>query len=253
MESSNEPTLRAPPLAAAAATFRQSSERSPRGWSAGGLWRSLHALQTAASLSRLISGRRANALLFAVTLVELVVLFRLTPAFTLVDWIYLSQNVLVLAIALTRRDAVAQDKSWAASLAVVISYAYPYAQVIYLNSMDGYVAWPAGGLVLVTLAAFLSLAALLSIGRLFGVRPALRGLATNGPYRLVRHPMYLAYVIADIGYQLQEWNVGTVLIVAAGWAALAYRIHAEERMLALHSGWAAYIGRARYRLVPKLW
>jgi protein-S-isoprenylcysteine O-methyltransferase Ste14 len=81
----------------------------------------------------------------------------------------------------------------------------------------------------------------------------LRGLATNGPYRLVRHPTYLAYFIADIGYQLQEWNIGTVLIVAAGWAALIYRIQAEERMLSLHSGWVAYAGRTPFRLVPGLW
>jgi protein-S-isoprenylcysteine O-methyltransferase Ste14 len=210
-------------------------------------------LRRLTSLSQTISGWRSNLLLFAVTLVELVILLRLTTTFTMVDWIYLSQNVLVLGISLTRRRAAAHDQSWPATLAVGISYIYPYAQVIYLNSKEGYVAWPAGGVALVTLSAFLSLAALLSIGKLFGVRPALRGLATHGPYRLVRHPMYLAYFIADIGYQLQEWNVGTVLIAAAGWASLVYRIHAEERMLSRHPDWVAYVGRAPYRLVPGLW
>jgi protein-S-isoprenylcysteine O-methyltransferase Ste14 len=119
--------------------------------------------------------------------------------------------------------------------------------------MDGYVAWPAGGFVLVIFSALLSLSALLSMRRLFGVRPALRGLTTNGPYRLVRHPMYLAYFVADIGYLLEEWNVGAVLIAAAGWASLFYRIYAEERVLSLHPDWAAYVGRAPYRLVPGLW
>ena len=136
---------------------------------------------------------------------------------------------------------------------MAVSYAYPYAQVIYLNSVDGYVAWPTGGIVLVTASAFLSLAALLSIGRRFGVRPALRGLAVGGAYRLVRHPMYLAYLIGDVGYELQEWNLGTLLIVAAGWASLVYRIQAEERMLSLHPDWVAYAGRTPYRLVPGLW
>jgi len=105
----------------------------------------------------------------------------------------------------------------------------------------------------VTLSAFLSLTALISIGKLFGVRPAMRGLAIKGPYRLVRHPMYLAYFLADIGYQLQEWNVGTVLIAAAGWASLVYRIFAEERMLSRHPDWVAYVGRVRHRLIPGLW
>jgi protein-S-isoprenylcysteine O-methyltransferase Ste14 len=113
--------------------------------------------------------------------------------------------------------------------------------------------WPDGGLVLVILAAGLSLASLLTLGRRFGVRPALRGLETGGPYRLVRHPMYLAYLIADIGYNLQEWNAGTVLLVLAGWTSLVYRIRAEERVLARDGGWPAYAATVRYRLVPGVW
>jgi protein-S-isoprenylcysteine O-methyltransferase Ste14 len=231
---------------------QQTSEHSPRRQSewGGGTVRSLRRLTSA---SQMIGGWRSNFLLFAVTLVELVVLLRLTTTFTVVDWIYLSQNILVLGISLTRRRPIAQDQSWPTSLAVAVSYSYPYAQVIYLNSMPGYVAWPAAGAVLVTLSAFLSLSALLSIGKLFGVRPAMRGLTVKGPYRLVRHPMYLAYFVADIGYQLQEWNMGTVAIVAAGWASLVYRIYAEERMLSLHPDWAAYVGRVRRRLIPGVW
>ena len=202
----------------------------------------------------LISSRRfADFLLFGVTSTELVLLFQLTPTFTITDWIYVSQHLLVLAIALTRRPPVAQDHSLPASAAVIVAYAYPYAQVLYLQRMPGDPAWPEGGLTLVTVAAVLSLASLLTLGRWFGIRPALRGLATEGPYRFVRHPMYLAYVLADIGYNLQEWNFGTVLLVMSGWASLLYRIHAEERVLAQHKSWPVYITHVRYRLIPGLW
>ena len=177
----------------------------------------------------------------------------MTSTFTLVDWIYVSQHLLVLGIALTRRPPQAQDHSLAASAAVVVAYAYPYAQVAYLRWVPGDPAWAEGGLVLVTLAACLSAASLITMRRWFGVRPALRGLATTGPYRLVRHPMYLAYLIADIGYNLQEWNTGTALLVAAGWLSLLYRIHAEERILFLHADWPSYAARVRYRLVPGVW
>jgi len=201
-----------------------------------------------------ISGRRlGDFLLFGVTSVEFVLLFFLTPFFTIVDWIYVLQHLLVLGIALTRRPPEVQDHSLRSSAAVVIAYAYPYAQVVYLQWVPGEPAWPLGGLVLVTLAAFLSIASLLSLGRRFGVFPALRGLMTKGPYRLVRHPMYLAYVIADIGYNVQEWNVGTALLVMAGWIALAYRIHAEERVLSQDAGWSNYIASVRHRLIPGLW
>ena len=138
-------------------------------------------------------------------------------------------------------------------MAVAVAYAYPYAQVIYLRWSPGYVASPTAGLVLVTLAAGLSLVSLLTMGRLFGVRPALRGLATNGPYRFVRHPMYLSYLLADIGYNLQEWNFVTLLLVLVGWMSLVYRIHAEERVLSQHAKWPAYVALARYRLFPGIW
>ena len=208
---------------------------------------------TECDVRKMFSSRNSNILLFVVTLVELVFLLRLLPTFTLVDWIYVAEHLLVLGISLTRRRPVAQDHSLPASLAVAIAYIYPYAQVIWLDSMEGHIEWPVGGLVLEALSACLSLAALLSIGRLFGVRPALRGLATNGPYSLVRHPMYLAYLIADTGYQFQEWNIGTLLLVAAGWASLVYRIVAEERMLSLDPNWVAYVRNVPYRLVPRLW
>jgi protein-S-isoprenylcysteine O-methyltransferase Ste14 len=109
------------------------------------------------------------------------------------------------------------------------------------------------GRVLVVVAACLSFASLLTLGRRFGVRPALRALVQSGPYRFLRHPIYLAYVLADIGYNLVGWNGGTVLMVLAGWAALVYRIRAEERVLAGDPGWAAYAARVRYRLLPGIW
>jgi protein-S-isoprenylcysteine O-methyltransferase Ste14 len=199
-------------------------------------------------------GRRfADLLLFCVTLAELVILFLLTPTFTITDWIYVLQHFIVLAIAVMRPRPKVWDYSVASSVAVGIAYVYPYAQVIYLRWSPGYVTSPTAGLVLVTLAAGLSLVSLLTMGRLFGIRPALRGLVTTGPYKLVRHPIYLSYVIGDIGYNLQEWNFITLLLVLIGWMSLIYRIYAEERLLSQHAEWPAYVTSVRYRLLPGLW
>src|SRR6058998_2010495 len=199
-------------------------------------------------------GRRfGDLLLFGVTATELVILFLLTPTFTITDWIYVLQHLIVLGIAITRPSAKMRDYSVGSSIAVGVAYVYPYAQVIYLRWSPGQVASPTTGLVLVMLAAGLSLVSLLTMGRLFGVRPALRGLVTNGPYRFLRHPMYLSYVLADIGYNLQEWNSVTLLLVLIGWASLVYRIQAEERVLSQHPEWSAYVALVRYRLFPCLW
>src|SRR2546422_4537121 len=201
-----------------------------------------------------LSGRRfADFLLFGVTSAELAILFILTPTFTITDWIYVLQHMVVLGIAFTRRSPKAQDRSLVSSTAVVVAYGYSYAQVIYLSRIPGDPAWPAGGLVMVMLAAGLSLASPLALGRLFGIQPGLRGLVTRGPYPIVRHPMYLAYIIGDIGYNLQEWNFGTALLMMAGWVSLLYRIHAEERILSQDARWPKYVALVRYRLLPGLW
>jgi protein-S-isoprenylcysteine O-methyltransferase Ste14 len=199
-------------------------------------------------------GRRfADLLLFSVTCTELIILFLLTPTFEVVDWIYVTQHLMVLGIALTRPRPRVRDDSIDSLAAVTVAYAYPYAQVIYLRWSPGDEAWPEAGLVLVILAAALSLVSLLSLGRRFGIRPALRSLAKNGPYKFIRHPMYLSYILADIGYNLEEWNSVTLLLVLLGWVSLVYRIYLEERVLSHDPQWPAYAASTRYRLVPGLW
>jgi protein-S-isoprenylcysteine O-methyltransferase Ste14 len=194
-----------------------------------------------------------DVVLCGVTLVELSLLVFLTPIFTALDWIYALQHVIVFGVALTRRPPRAQDFSWLSTLACIVAYTYPYAQILYLGIVSGSSAWPQLGYILVVVAAGVSLASLLTLGRWFGIRPALRGLAQTGPYRLVRHPLYLAYLLADVGFNCAEWNGGTVLLTAVGWASLLYRIRAEERILAQDVGWVAYVRAVRFRLLPGLW
>ena len=195
----------------------------------------------------------ADFVLLVVTLVELAFLLIVVPRFTPTDWIYVAQHLLVLGIALTREPPRAQDRSPASYVAVVVSYAYPYAQVTLLRWGTGYLVWPTVGVALVTVAAGLSLWSLLTLGRGFGLRPALRRLVTTGPYRFVRHPIYFAYLVADIGYNLTEWARGSVLVMLVGWASLVYRIQAEERILSQDPAWADYRASVRYRLIPGIW
>ena len=201
-----------------------------------------------------VSPRRwSDVLLFSVTAIELGVLLILTPALTFPDWIYVLQHVMVLAIAVMRQSPALTDHSFGVSAAVAVSYAYPYAQVIYLQRTAGWSLWPVGGIVLISSGALLSIVSLCVLGRRFGIRPALRGLTVNGTYRVVRHPMYLSYVLGDVGYNLQECNLGTAALVIIGWIAMVYRIESEERVMAHHPQWGAYTDAVRYRLLPGIW
>src|SRR5580765_235806 len=130
--------------------------------------------------ARAISPRApGDILLLCVTSIELTALLVLSPILAVPDWIYVVQHVMVLAIALTRRVPTVEDHALGSSAAVAVAYGYPYAQVIYLQSIPGLSLWPAGGIVLITCGAVLSLASLLTLGRWFGIRPALRGLAVR--------------------------------------------------------------------------
>jgi protein-S-isoprenylcysteine O-methyltransferase Ste14 len=97
------------------------------------------------------------------------------------------------------------------------------------------------------------LTSLYALGRSFGFAAADRGLVTRGPYAVIRHPVYVGYMIIQLGYLLQFvalWNV-LVLLFASG--CNVGRALAEERVLTESADYAAYRARVRWRLLPGVW
>ena len=68
-------------------------------------------------LGGLSKRRPSDFLLFGVTATELAILVFLTRTFTVTDWIYVSQHLIVLAIAMTRAPSYARDGSLATGIA----------------------------------------------------------------------------------------------------------------------------------------
>jgi protein-S-isoprenylcysteine O-methyltransferase Ste14 len=94
------------------------------------------------------------------------------------------------------------------------------------------------------------IASFLTLGRSFGVVAANRGLKIGGPYRFVRHPIYLSHSITLLGFVIANlwWYNAVLLIVVTIFQLL--RISAEERILNSSSDYAPYKARVRWRLVP---
>jgi protein-S-isoprenylcysteine O-methyltransferase Ste14 len=69
------------------------------------------------------------------------------------------------------------------------------------------------------------------LGRSFSIMPEARGLVTSGLYRHVRHPLYLAEMIASIGTVIQFLSAWTALILAVQIAFQLRRMHNEEVVL----------------------
>jgi protein-S-isoprenylcysteine O-methyltransferase Ste14 len=76
----------------------------------------------------------------------------------------------------------------------------------------------------------------------------------GGPYAIVRHPMYAAAILYLVGmpFLLGSW-VG-LLFVPLYAAGVAPRALAEERLLARElAGYADYMRRVRWRIIPGVW
>ena len=99
----------------------------------------------------------------------------------------------------------------------------------------------------------LSLVALLCLGKSFGIVAADRGLVTSGPYGVVRHPAYAAYLVSELGFLVLNFSVLNVAVLTVVWVLQISRIIAEERVLSGDSAYAEYGARVTKRLVPAVW
>jgi len=94
-------------------------------------------------------------------------------------------------------------------------------------------------------------AAVCALGRCFGVLPEARGLVTHGPYRLVRHPVYLGEIGAVLGLVLgapSTWNLTAGVIFCA---AQGLRMRLEELALVREFPQYAEYAAATPRLLPR--
>jgi protein-S-isoprenylcysteine O-methyltransferase Ste14 len=106
---------------------------------------------------------------------------------------------------------------------------------------------------LVALAAWAwLLVSFVALGRCFGLLPEARGLVTRGPYRLVRHPVYLGEFVGVAGLLIASPTVRNLGLAVAFAAAQAVRMRMEERALGEEFPEYASYSAATPRLVPRL-
>jgi protein-S-isoprenylcysteine O-methyltransferase Ste14 len=91
------------------------------------------------------------------------------------------------------------------------------------------------------------------LGKSFSIVPQARKLVIGGPYRIVRHPLYVAEEIATVGVLLQYTWYAALLFLVIHLALQIRRMDYEESLLrAVFPDYEAYARRTA-RLIPGVW
>ena len=90
----------------------------------------------------------------------------------------------------------------------------------------------------------------LTLGRSFGIVPANRGVVTGGPYDVVRHPIYLGYMITHLAFLVAHPLASNLIVIIIADAALVARALVEERTLVKDDRYREYCRRVAWHLVP---
>jgi len=173
------------------------------------------------------------------------------------DIIYLLFCAIPVGIYLTRTVPRASDGSLAARGAALLGTTI--VLIIGAVAKGGDVVWSSETVTLwvadpVLVVAFsFAVAGLLHLRRNLSLMPEARGLVTTGPYRIVRHPLYLAEITAALGFIISSATVVQLMGFVALVALQITRCGFEERLLRrTFPEYDAYAARTR-RIIPGVW
>jgi protein-S-isoprenylcysteine O-methyltransferase Ste14 len=96
----------------------------------------------------------------------------------------------------------------------------------------------------------LALLSFWSLRRSFAVLPSVRAIVSQGPYRWVRHPLYLGEATFILGMMMLAFNLLSLLVYGIFIALMLARIRMEERKLFTQEEYRLYASSVKYRMIP---
>jgi protein-S-isoprenylcysteine O-methyltransferase Ste14 len=91
------------------------------------------------------------------------------------------------------------------------------------------------------------------LGRSFSLVPQARSVVQTGPYRWIKHPLYLAEEITILGVVLQHLSLATVIVLVLHIGVQVCRILYEEDLLRRNCPEYSSYEASRWRLIPYVW
>lgn len=160
--------------------------------------------------------------------------------------------LILVALIVVRPAPIARPAGWRAAAAGVVGGLAPMS-IIFLPRGVALPSITLASNAIILLATLASIWIVFWLGRSFSILPQARSLVTSGPYRFVRHPLYLAEFVALFGLAWQFALPWSLLLWAVAAAAQVPRMHFEERILTeTFPNYAAYTATTP-RLLPGLY
>ena len=163
------------------------------------------------------------------------------------DLLLLVGEALVVVLTCMRRPATVVDRRPLVRLVTALSMTSP------LLSKPAHlvpIIPEAAAATLVGLGLLVVVAGKISLGYSFGLLPANRGVMERGLYRIVRHPIYLGYLLTHIPFLAAHPSGWNAVVLLTGDAALIVRALYEEQTLGRDPQYVRYCQSVKWRLVP---
>jgi protein-S-isoprenylcysteine O-methyltransferase Ste14 len=107
--------------------------------------------------------------------------------------------------------------------------------------------------VIIFISFVLGLTTALILGRSMDFLPALRRVKTKYLYQIVRHPMYLASIIINLGYTLKNPSIYNALLLVVIIVLYDRRAKYEEDILSKDSSYVDYLQVVKFRFIPGIY
>jgi protein-S-isoprenylcysteine O-methyltransferase Ste14 len=163
------------------------------------------------------------------------------------DLLVLVGEALVVVLTCMRRHASVVDRRLLVRVVTTASMVSPFL------IRPG----PVGGLIpelwatcIAAVGLLIVIVGKLSLGCSFGLLPANRGIVDRGLYRVVRHPIYLGYLMTHLPFLASHPTVWNAVVLLTGDLALMVRAFYEEQTLSRDPEYVRYCRRVKWLLVP---
>ncbi len=138
---------------------------------------------------------------------------------------------LIIFLYFLRSSARSTLKSWASKVIAVMATFSPFSISILNNNISYNPAIVIVANLIMIFGIFFSIWALFVLGKNFSIIPQARNLVQSGPYRMVRHPLYLGEMVSVLGVVLARFTASTVAVLFLLISCQVYRAIQEENLL----------------------